>query len=171
MNDYSKEREWSLEAVPYRKSDMEALKRAGIVDKLKTPKDGGDKYLILRQKEFKKDGDLNDPITVKDIEGNPWTDAKKLIGNGSIADVKFNVVDYGATMQKGTYLKAVRVLEHVPYNRVEFAPLSEDDEFFAGDTTPETAEGTEPEEMIEGDPVSDVPSKAFETNLDDDVPF
>lgn len=72
-------------------------------------------------------------IKVMDASGQPWDQNVKL-GNGTIADVKFEVVDYGKGKYAGVYPRAIRVLDHVPYESQEFAPLSSDDEFFKGDS-------------------------------------
>jgi hypothetical protein len=68
-------------------------------------------------------------IKVMDAEGNAWDQDVK-IGNGTIADVKFEVVDYGKGKYAGVYPRAIRVLKHVPYAASEFAPMDESDEFY-----------------------------------------
>src|SRR5690606_474304 len=80
--------------------------------------------------ELKADGTPNRPIEVVDILGKPWPE-DKLIGNGSVVDVKFAVVDYGPGKKHGVYPRKIRVLKHVPYETDGFEPLSEDDEYFA----------------------------------------
>ena len=114
------------------------IKKAGITDKLRDPKDNDSRketFLSFRQKELRKDksGNMvaNQPIKVVDAGGNKW-DETKMIGNGTIADVKFTVKDNGKGRPKGVYIQAIRVLQHVPYEVQEFAPLSSDDEYFAG---------------------------------------
>lgn len=69
-------------------------------------------------------------IRVLDAAGKPWDQDRK-VGNGSTADVKFEIRDYGKGKYPGIYPRAVRILDHVEYNSSEFAPLSEDDEFFS----------------------------------------
>jgi hypothetical protein len=71
---------------------------------------------------------MNRRISVSDAEGNPWPD-DKLIGNGTVADVKFEFKDYGAGKHPGIYPQAIRVLDHKAYERVEFAPLPKDDPY------------------------------------------
>ena len=153
MNEFAKERQWSVDVTPNAEGLAE-LKRLKLNSKLKN-KGKGD-FIAFRQSEFKKDGSPNDPITITDAQGNPWP-ANKKIGNGSVGDVKFSYTDFGTT--KGSYIKAIRILKHVPYVAQEFAPLSEDDEFFAGDSEPQGA--------------SDTPAAAptGSEDLDDDVPF
>lgn len=167
MNTYSEELEWSVDLTPNAAGRKE-LQRLGISDKLKQPKDNDSRkesFLSFRQKAFRTDpvtGDkiANDPITVKDITGEEWSQ-KKLLGNGTVADVKFRLKDYGKGKKKGVYIQAIRVLSHEPYETEEFAPLSEDDEFFAGgrDDEPQELDGE-----VQDAPVSD-------DDMDDDVPF
>jgi hypothetical protein len=161
FNEYAKEKQWSVDVSPDDKglAELKRLKLStGEKSKLKNKKDGRGDFISFRQSEFKKNGEPNDPIKITDAQGNPWP-ANKLIGNGSKADVKFSYCDFGAT--KGSYIKAIRVLEHVPYVVQEFAPLSEDDEFFAGTDEPQAS----------SDGAAPVESEAQDEDLDDDVPF
>ena len=86
-------------------------------------------FLSFRQRELRADGEPNNPIRVIDSAGNKWPDDVK-IGNGTIADVKFEVRDFGVGKFPGIYPRAIRIIEHVPYETSEFAPLSSDDEYF-----------------------------------------
>lgn len=162
MNEYAKEKQWSVDVSP-NKNGLAELRKLGLTPKMKDKGDARGKFISFRQSEFKKDGSPNEPITVVDAQGNPWP-KDKLIGNGSIADVKFSYTDFGQT--KGNYIKAIRILEHVPYQSQEFAPLSEDDEFFAGnDNTPSA--GSSDDDAAPSD-TGEAP------NLDDDlddIPF
>ena len=154
MNDYAKERQWSVDVTPDA-TGLAELKRLKLQSKIKNKKDDRKDFISFRQGEFTKAGKPNDPITITDAAGNPWPENKK-IGNGTIADVKFSYTDFGST--KGSYIKAIRVLKHIPYVSQEFAPLSEDDEFFAGDR----------EEM---EPTTGTEQNAVDPELDDEVPF
>lgn len=153
---------WSVDLTPDKKS-LELMKQVGIIDKLREPK--GEKetrtedFLSLTVLENRADGTKNDPPVVKDVTGQNWPD-NKLLGNGTIGDVKIKVKDYGKAVKKGTYLQAIRVLEHVPYEVEEFEALSEDDEYFAKANTKVA------EDMLPG-----APSTAFDPDLDDEVPF
>jgi hypothetical protein len=153
---YDKGPYWSVDLVPDAKSKV-LMKEFGILNKLKSDKEGkdhheGKKFLGLRHLENRKDGSKNDPVPVKDAAGELWPD-KVNIGNQSIGDVKVKVVDYEGA-EKGVYIQAVRVLKHVPYEKEDFEPLSEDDEFFAGAADERTIE-----------------TSIHDTDLDDDVPF
>lgn len=155
MNDYAKERQWSVDVSPDAKGLAE-LKKLKLTNKLKNKKDNRKDFISFRLGEFKKNGQPNDPIYIEDAKGNPWPKDVK-IGNGSIADVKFSYTDFGST--KGSYIKAIRIVKHVPYVVQEFAPLSEDDEYFAGD-------------RAELEPTSGSNENvAFDQDVDDEVPF
>ncbi len=151
---------WSVEINPD-KASREILAKHGLNDKLKKDKlkklDGSPTknprdydFVRLTCLATKADGEKNKPPAIIDASGRPWgTDE---MGNGTIADILVRYVDYGTT--KGLYYKKMRVLKHVPYEGgADFEPLSEDDEFFAGGATGDTA------------------STAFDPDMDDDVPF
>ena len=156
---YDKGPYWSIDVTPNDES-RELLDTFGLTEKLREPNVDNPKehrretYLSLKVLENKSDGTKNKAPEVVDVRGKPW-DQSVEIGNGTVADVKVRVVDYGKGVQKGCYLHAMRVLDLSEYEREQFAPLSEDDEYFA-----------EPEANAE--PVTKDP---FDTDLDDDVPF
>lgn len=126
---YDKGPNWSVDITPDAAS-RKIIKAAGIESKLRDPKEGDfrkESFLTLRHLELRADGTKNDPPVVKDGAGNVVT---ALIGNGSVADIKIKVKDYGSGSDKGTYFQAARILVHIPYESNDFEPLSEDDEFF-----------------------------------------
>lgn len=163
---YDKGPSWSVEIAPDEKS-MALLKQHGVADKLKTDKktraDGTPtknprdyQFVRLTILENRADGSKNKNPEVLDIYDKPW-DQEKEIGNGSVADVLVRVIDYGNT--KGLYFRKMRVLKHVPYEGGSgFAPLSEDDEYFAGNQSNPAKEDTKGKA---GNP----------DDLDDDIPF
>lgn len=159
---YNKDgKEWKLDFVP-NEEGLETIKKLGIEGRLKEDKKGNmpGKFLHFKQSELRKpdkDGVVkkNDPIKVVDSDNKPW-DQNTLIGNGSDADVKFEVVDYGAGKFAGIYIRGLRVLKLVPYEAQEFRPLEEDDEFFA-------KEDDLPVQPAEDNKKSD--------DLEDDLPF
>lgn len=167
---YSKDgKEWKTDIIPLDpKGVKKELTAYGIGDRLRT-KDGyleGQPYLSLKQKELRSDGTPNEPVKVVDIAGKPWPQ-DKLIGNGSIVDIKFAVVDFGPGKMKGVYPRSVRVLELVPYNKAEFEPLSEDDEYFA-----KAAEASMQSEVARANEEREEFRKDFGLDdLDDDLPF
>lgn len=150
--------EWAFDFVP----DAESLKRmldAGLEEKVK-----GRGYNVGRkgqyserepfvrfvQKEFRADGKRNDPITVVDVRNKVW-DVDVKIGNESVVEVKANVADYGKGKPMGLYPQAIRVLDHKPFVREEFAPLPEDSVYlrqYGGD-----AEAFDGGDAVEGDPL------------------
>lgn len=183
-------REWTLEFEPNDKG-VNTLKEHGLSERLKDRSDrngyeGRDPYMILKRKEFKFDGSKNEHIRVVDALNKPWVSdpeqSNRLIGNGSEVDVKVTIVDYGPRKKKGIYPVAIRVLDLVPYEREEFAPLDDDDEYaqkarkntdtFTQDfdlEEPETEE--EPQEQVEDKPRKNRRAELEEGELDDDVPM
>lgn len=157
---YDKGPSWSVDVTPNAES-RELIEQMDFDEKLKTPNKKNEKetrketFLSLKVLENRADGEKNRPPRVVDARGNEWPN-DKLLGNETVADVKVKVVDYGSGSEKGVYLQAIRVLEHVPYESEDFAPLSEDDEFFAA-----TAEDEGEDECLTAD----------DEDLDDDVPF
>lgn len=155
---------WSVDITPDANS-RKVIEDAGISDKLRLPKGEKDtrteSFLSLKVLKNKADGSPNldrqgNQIVPKinSVDGRLWDDS--LIGNGSVMDIKINVVDYGTTV--GAYYQAGRVLSHVPYEGgTGWAPLTPDDEFFGGDKTE----------------AADTPAKAQVNpdDLEDDVPF
>ncbi len=125
-------REWKMDLQLTSKESVKEMKAAGIGDRVKTKENylGGAPFMSFKQAEFRKDGvTKNEPIKIVDAAGKPW-DPDKLIGNGSDVDVKFAKVDYGPGKKPGVYIRAVRVLSLVPYEKDDFGAVSEDDEFF-----------------------------------------
>lgn len=126
VDNYNKDgKEWTFDFTP--DADGEKLIRSlGIGAKLKNKDDERGTFIQFKQKAHRADGTANKPITVVDARNRPW-DPNLKIGNGSTIEVKFNVVEYKATI--GVYPQAIRVLDLVPYERQEFAPLPEDNEY------------------------------------------
>ena len=175
LNTFTEEREWSVDVTPDKAGRAE-LKTLGASDKLREPKETDSRtesFLTFRQREYRDtpEGDriANQPPRVIDVEGKDWP-TNKLIGNGSVADVKFTLRDNGKGRPKGLYVQAVRVLKHVSYEVEEFAPLSTDDEFFAEPQkeAANTALTPAPEKQTK---VLKQPVRNNPDDLDDDIPF
>lgn len=182
-------REWTFEFEPD-DNGVETLRKHGLSDRLRERRDkkGYEErgpFLILKRKEFKVDGTPNEHIRVVDARNQTWGD-NRLIGNDSLADVKVTIVDYGPRKKKGIYPVAIRVLELVPYQRQEFEPLDDDDEYvravekqedtFRQDFGLEDEEEDVPFETEEEEPEPEKPrrgrkAKLAEGELDDDVPL
>lgn len=177
-------REWTFEFEPDEDS-VEQLEELGLDDRLRDRSDkkgyeGRGKFIILKRKEFKVDGEKNEHIRVVDAANQNW-DSNKLLGNGTTADVKVTVVDYGPRKKEGIYPVAIRVLDLVEYQQDEFAPLSDDDprkkaakakrqvtdDQFNKDFGIEEEEEEEPAPKPKRAKAKRIPDE----DLDDDVPF
>lgn len=143
-------KEWSFDFVP---DDVSFLKEHKLLDRLKDAKEPitGD-YIHLRKPEKNKEGEKNDPIRIYDEDDNQW-ESGKLIGNGSKADIKLTVADFGKGKKKALWTKAIRVTEHVPYVSNEFAAMNKE----ASDEAPKKKAGKKPAQTFD--------------DLDDDMPF
>lgn len=124
------------------KAGVTLMKELGIGNKVKNKGDERGDFIQFKQKAIRADGTPNRPITVVDARNRPWDpkivngEVTNKIGNKSLVEVKFNVVEYKTTT--GVYPQAIRILELVPYVRQEFAPLPEDSEFVKKIEDPET---------------------------------
>lgn len=121
-------REWTIDLTPDA-DGLALLKELGVDKRLKNKDDERKDFIQFRQKEKRLDGSFNKPINVTDSRENPWP-RDRLIGNGTVVDLKFEFKDYGVGKQPGLYPQAVRVLEYKEYKPKDFAPLSEDDPFY-----------------------------------------
>jgi hypothetical protein len=130
--------EWTFDFVPDdEKVAMADFKKLGVEDRIRTKKNkktkefmyDGKQFISFKQKELKANGDRNEPIRVVDAAGNTWH-RDKLIGNETLVDVKFVVVDNGPRKYKGIYPRALRILEHVAFEQTDFDSIDEDDEFY-----------------------------------------
>lgn len=144
VDNYDKNgREWTFDVAlsPDGVKQMKSIKVQGRpVKNIKDKDDDRGEFVQFKQKfreaeEYERYGKKprtvdEQRIKVMGPDGTPW-DQNVKIGNGSIADVKFEVVDYGKGKYAGVYPRAIRILKHVPYEAQEFAPLDENDEFFS----------------------------------------
>lgn len=140
--------EWTIDVTPD-KEGLKLLKELKIDDKLKNKGDERGDFIQFKQKEKQANGKDNYRITVCDARNRVWDQDVK-IGNGSTVEVKFKVIDYGVGKPTGVYPQAVRVLEHKPYERVEFAPLPEDNKYVQNFADPVEDFG---DDVVEGDPL------------------
>lgn len=172
-------KEWTFEFEP---DTTDFLKEHRLLDRLKDPfayagrlaergedekataaraaAEGRGDYLILRKPELTKDGVENDPFRIYNSDNEPWGD-ETLIGNGSRADAKLKIVDWGPGKKKSIYCMALRVTDHVPYESNEFAGMGND-----GEALPEKkpAKGR----AKKADPKGNTQEL---DELDDDIPF
>lgn len=171
-------KEWTFELEP---DTTDFLKEHRLLDRLKDPlayaerledrgedekaaaareaAEGRGDYLLLRKPELTKDGDENDPFRIYTADNEPWGD-ETLIGNGSRADVKLKIVDWGPGKKKSIYCMALRITDHVPYESNEFAGMDSNDD--APKAKPKKSRAKR----------ADTKGKAEELDeLDDDIPF
>lgn len=141
-------REWTLDFTPDAEG-KKLFKELKIDGKLKNKGDERGDFIQFRQRELRADGTPNFPISVVDARNRKWDPSVK-IGNDSLGEVKFKVVDYGKGKPVGIYPQAVRVLEHKVYEREEFAPLPEDNKYVQNFMEPVEDEACE---VVEGDPL------------------
>lgn len=178
-------REWSYELEP---DDTSFLKENGLLDRLKDPMDyvrrlekrgedekaekareaaeGRGDYLVLRKPELNYEGEKNEPIRIYDSSGKPW-DEDVLIGNGTRADVKLTIRDWGRGKKSSIYTTAIRIQEHVEYESDEFAAMDS-----KTDETPKKP--TKGQSKSSGDSKAKKPAPkkgADYEDLDDDIPF
>ena len=150
-------REWTFEFEPD-ENGIALLKKHKLTDRLKDKYEdqGRGKYLVLRKTEFNKDGNPNTPIRIYDGDDNEW-DRSNLIGNGSEADVKIDIRDYGVGKKKGIYPVAIRVTDLVAFQSSEFGGMDKADD----------------EEVAAPAPKGKVKKDAFKEDfgLDDEIPF
>jgi hypothetical protein len=148
-------REWTFEFEPDEKG-VAILKTHKLDDRLKEKEDAKNpdkgRFLVLRKKEFSMDGKENPPIRIYDSEDNAWGGA--LIGNGSAADVKIDIRDYGVGKKKGIYPVAIRVTDLVAYQSSEFGGMGKEEK------AAPPAKARKP-----------APKADFAADLDDDIPF
>ena len=174
VNNYANTgREWPFAAEP---EDTEFLKKHRLLDRLKDPlayanrledrglddkaeaarqaAEGRSDYLLLKKPEFNKDGEKNPPFRIIDSDNEPWGE-ERLIGNGSKADLKLTIVDWGPGKKKSIWCAAIRVTDLVSYQSDEFAGM---------DSSPAKEEKPKrkPRTKKTDDEMAD---------LDDDIPF
>lgn len=121
---YNKDgREWTFEFEPEEKY-LDVLKKHGLTDRIKNKYEDRGPYLTLRKSELSRDGSPNIPIRLYNKDNEEWP-ADTLIGNGSKADVKLDIRDYGPGKKKGVYPAALRITELVPYVSSEFGGMDQ----------------------------------------------
>lgn len=125
-------KEWKFDFAPNNAdAAKKELKRLGVADRIRTKDEYFDEkpYMSFKHREFKANGEPNQRLRIVDADNNEWPQHMEL-GNGTVADVKFVVVDNGKGKFKGVYPRSIRVLEHVPFERKEFDDLDENDEYY-----------------------------------------
>lgn len=142
VDNYSKDgKEWTLD-ITVDDETKKIFKDLGIEDRVKNKGDERGDFVQFRQREKRMDGTLNRPISVVDENGDPWPQ-DKLIGNGTIVDLRFDFQDYGKGKFPGIYPKAIRVRELNEYAPQYFEPLKDEEK--VGKKEGQLPEGMEPE--------------------------
>ena len=130
-------RQWSVDVAVDAKT-LETLKEAGLFGKIKNKGDERGSFITFKRKEFKSGGTTaNQAIKIVDHHGNAW-DKRKLIGNGSEVNVRFNIYE-DRRGGKNPAILAIQVWDLVTYeapNREDF-PVK-DTEGDAGEPDSET---------------------------------
>lgn len=148
-------REWSCEFEP---EDTAFLKEHKLLDRLKDKEDSKnpDKgaFIILRKPEFDSEGKKNDPIRIYKDDDTVW--GEDLIGNGTAADLKLRIVDWGKGKKKSIWVTAIRITGLVPYESNEFAGMDGSEDAPKKAKTPAKKAKTKTEDF---------------DDLDDDIPF
>lgn len=171
---YNKDgQEWKFDFVPNdpagARKELIGTGANKVADRLRALKDSegnprydGAEYMSFKQAAERRDGTPNTPIRVEDVYGNNWPE-DVLLGNGTVADVKFVVIDNGPGKFPGVYPRSIRVLELVPYQSKEFDPIDESDPYFA-----KAAEAAKEIAMLKG--VAPKTPERTDEELNDDIP-
>ncbi len=121
MNYNGDGKEWTLEFEP-NEDGLKVFKAHKLTDRIKTDKEDRAPYVKLRKKADPADPR---PIRVYSADNTEWP-SDKLIGNGSVVDVKLSIRGYGPGKKTGVYVEAVRVRDLVPYVSTEFGKMDGD---------------------------------------------
>lgn len=121
-----KSQEWTADVV-FDKDGLKALQEFGVdrfyIKKGKPNKDNtpneltGKPVIKFVRKSVKSDGTPANPVPIRDENGDPW-DSSKLIGNGSVVNLKimkFKVSLPGQPTRWKPYLLEMQVWDHVEY--------------------------------------------------------
>ena len=134
-NKYKDAREWKFD-IQIDKDTVKELKSQGLGVKVKQKDEylDGNPYLTFTQAEFRKDKVTGAPVAnkppkVTDILGKDWN-PEMLLGNGTVADVKFKAIKYGSGIAPGLYVQEIRVLDHSPYAASGFSKIDESDPYY-----------------------------------------
>lgn len=118
--------EWTVDVI-LDKDGVEQYKKSGADEfYVKTNKDTGEQYVRFTRRAVKQDGTEGKPISVFGPDGKDW-EQNKLIGNGSVLNVKFslNEVKSKGTKRLKPSVLAVQVWEHLAYKGKSDFPVRE----------------------------------------------
>ena len=118
--------EWSID-IELDDVAKKQLADAGMDEKyIKTAKDGSYEFVKFVRKAVTFKGEPGKPFKIVDRAGNPWPQ-DKLIGNGSVMNVKCDVSEVVGSGAMKAKAFAFQVFEHVPYEGGEEFPIVEDE--------------------------------------------
>lgn len=128
LNKFTERNQWSFD-LAVDKHTVKLLDKMGLKSKIRNNGDDRGDFITFKREEFKntKDGTKvpNQPIKIVDAQGKPWDG--RLIGNGSVLNVVFNV--YETKTPKGPSLGvavlSVQVWDHKPYEPPSEFPVKE----------------------------------------------
>jgi hypothetical protein len=95
--------------------------------------------------------------------GNTWPE-DVLLGNDTVADVKFVVIDNGRGKFHGVYPRSIRVLDLVSYQSKEFSPIDESDPYY------KKAQEIANEQALLAGSAPKQPERTDEPELNDEIP-
>jgi len=124
--------------------------------------EGRGDYLLIRKPTETKDGEPTEPFRIYDEDSEPW-DRDTLIGNGTKADLKLKIVDWGPGKKSSIYCLAIRVTDHVAYESDEFAAMDDEE---SSDTAPKRETKTKAKTSPKNKK-----AEYLEELDDDDIPF
>lgn len=161
-------REYSVVLGNLSKETKLQLRDAGLLDKVKNKMDDMEDHVTFRMDEFDKDGEAQEFKVVNAETGEPW-DWKEdgLIGNESLAAVKFNVWKKPGIKAR-IYPLSMLVIEHVEYEAPEGTGEYEDADDWSSYAKPDKAKK---EEKAAKPATKRAAKNKLDDDLDDDIPF
>lgn len=140
--------------------------KKGKPNKDKTPNElTGKPVMKLVRNELRADGSKANPVDIRDENGQPW-DPTKLIGNGSVVNVKimkFEVKLPGQPVRMKPYMLAMQVWDHVPYESKGTGGF----ETKGGGKT----KSTDSDEWDTDDEETETTNHYKEVDFDDEIPY
>jgi|TARA_R100000149_G_scaffold38234_1_gene14728 hypothetical protein len=133
---------WTIDVGNLSAKAKKILKADGLGDQIKNKGDEKGDFISIKQKVNKRDGSTFEPPKVVDGMKRPFT---SLIGNGSEVAVKYSAREWEYNGKSGVKadLKAVQVINHIPYGDTEDFDIVGDDDLddIPFDEVPMTAAG------------------------------
>lgn len=117
--------EWTTD-IEIDEVTQEKLREDGAERYLKE-RDDGTVFVKFQRKSVKKDGSPGKPFGIVDHAGQPWD--TRLIGNGSVLNVKYEYNEVGVGKEKRMKPSAIKfqVVKYVPYQGKDDFPVYDND--------------------------------------------